>query len=123
MNEINNNYMEWLEKEILANGNFDTKSIERTNVTPEEAKNIERFSDFYNIISRYARENNIDEYWSNNYSSYSIKYNDNCYNIIKENNDNNYICIKKKDKNFIGPYIDINKMIENDNLKVYQKKS
>lgn len=123
MNEINNNFMEWLEKEILENGNFETNCIKKINKTSEEEKNIERFADFYNIISKYARENNIEEYRSNNYSSYSIKYNDSCYNIIKENNDNNYICIKKKDNNFMGGYIDINNIMEKDNAKVYQKKS
>ncbi len=123
MNEINNNYMEWLEKEILENGNFDTKSIILNNLSEEEKKNIEKFEYFYNIISKYAKENNIEEYWCNNYSTYNIKYNDNCYNIIKDNNENKYICLKKKDDNFIGNYIDINKMIEKDISKVYQKKS
>ena len=33
MNEINNNYMEWLEKVILENGNFDTNSISLNNLS------------------------------------------------------------------------------------------
>ena len=123
MNEINNDYMEWLEREILENGNFDTNSIVLNNLSSEDKKNVEKLEVFYNTISQYAHENNIEEYWCKNYSSYCIRYNDNCYNIIKENRDNTYVCIKRNPKESISYYIDMNKVIQNEEPKVYQKKS
>ena len=123
MNEINNNYMEWLEKVILENGNFDTNSISLNNLSQEGKKNVERLEDFYNIISKYAKENNIEEYWCNNYSSYSIRYNDIYYNVVKENRENMYMCIKRNPKDSISSYIDMNNIIQQEKPKVYQKKS
>ena len=123
MNEINNEYMEWLEKAIMKNGNFDTKSIELSNLTQKEKRNVKRLDDFYNIIDKHAKENGIDEYWYNDYSSYSIRYNDVFYNIVKENRDNTFMCIKRGPKEIINNYIDINNIIEKKEPKVYRKKS
>ncbi len=120
MNEINIEYMEWLERTIMTYGNFDTKRIEYHNISNTDRLNIKKLSNLYDTIDKYAKENGIEEYWSNNHSSYNISYNDSYYNIVKSHDDDTFMCLKRKDKD-LDYYIDVNKIIEKEPNKVYTK--
>ena len=119
---INEEYMEWLEYFSRKNGNFDTRSVSyEVTLTSIDKFNLKKFNDLYNELRDYANANGIEERWTNQYSYYSMKYNDKGYSLLRSNNGDGIFMLLKND-NLDNIDINCNKILESNEKVLKLKK-
>ena len=110
--EIKNtdNYINWLENFTLKNPIFDDSFVYNFNVDINDIENINNLRTFFDIISNYAEENNIQPLVNEeSYIKYCIKHNDIYYIISRVSNVEGSFRLERVSKNK-GP--EINNYIE-----------
>lgn len=120
---LNIDYMSWLEKFMMDKTYFCTTWAYSSLCLEEDSINVNRFSFLYRIIDNYAKENLYYSKKNNRSVFYSIKYNDNVYEVGVVLGPGTYFFCNKVDTK--TDYIDFSDIINNvkrDNLEFIKNK-
>ncbi len=125
---IKDEFMDFVERTWIREGNFDTKSLNYLPGLDIEDKNkIAKFGSLYDRIDDYARSQGFGPFESNGYCSYNVKYNNAGYSIVRSYSENVHFCFKNRTGENLDNYIDFNlikereQRIQENNQKRYTR--
>lgn len=122
---IRDEYMDFVERMTLLEGNFDTRTLGYLPCIGSDDKHrLNKFGSLYDRIDDYARSNGFGPHEAWGYNSYGVKYNNTGYTIVRSYSENVHYCFKSRKDDSLDNFIDFNDIIKYEEKcrETYDKK-